>query len=316
MAWKEIDFSDAQQAMGFILPQQYRIETEVYQIRYPSFDYAALLPVNNDGDMWDIGSVFFSGDIAGKAEFLSAKGFDMPFADVSESQFIRQNYLAGIGYEWDLGTLKRAQKMGRDLPAAKARAARKVAEAFIYGIAIRGHTEKGWTGLVNLTSVPTANVPADGTGATTGWATKTPDQIMRDVNLVLNDVYNNTGEVHVANTLALPSTALQYANGLRIGDGADTLMKFIKENNAYTLATDQPLKIVATRELETAGASSTRRMVAYDRAPEVIQFHIPGAHEFLDPFQKSSMTWEVAGIMNIGGTELRLPKAMSYRDGI
>lgn len=316
MAWKELDFADAQQAMGFILPQQYRIETEVYQIRYPSFDYAALLPVTTDGDMWDIGSVFFSGDIAGKAEFLSAKGFDMPFADVAESQFIRNNYLAGIGYEWDLGTLKRAEKMGRDLPSQKARAARKIAEAFVYNIAIRGHTEKGWTGLVNLTGIPTANVPADGTGSVTGWAFKSPDLIVRDVNLVLNDVYNNTGEVHVANTLALPSTALQYANGLRIGDGADTLMKFIKENNAYTLATNQPLKIVATRELETAGASSTRRMVAYDRSPEVIQFHLPGAHEFLDPFQKSSMTWEVAGIMNVGGTEVRLPKAISYRDGI
>lgn len=309
-----INFADAQQALGFILPQQLRIEAEVYQIRYPSFDYARLLPVNTDGDMWDIGSVFFSGDIAGKAEFLSTKGFDMPFADIATSQFLRTNQLAGIGYEWSLGELKRAERLGRNLPNAKAAAATKVAEAFCYGIAVRGHTEKGMTGLVNTAGIPTANVAAGAGGLT--WALKTPDEIVKDVNQVLNDVENNTMETQVADTLLLPTTRLQYANGLRIGSGADTLRKYIAENNAYTLGSGQPLLIVGTRELETAGAGGTARMIAYDRSPEVMQFHLPGPHEFLPVFQKSSMTWEVGGIMNIGGTEVRLPKAISYRDGI
>ncbi len=47
-----------------------------------------------------------------------------------------------------------------------------------------------------------------------------------------------------------------------------------------------------------------------------MQFHLPGPHEFLQPFQRSSMSWEVAGIMNVGGVEIRLPKAMVYRDGL
>jgi hypothetical protein len=55
-------------------------------------------------------------------------------------------------------------------------------------------------------------------------------------------------------------------------------------------------------------------MITYDNSREVVQFHLPGEHEFLSPFQKSSMTWEVAGIMNIGGLEIRLPKAIAYRD--
>ena len=36
----------------------------------------------------------------------------------------------------------------------------------------------------------------------------------------------------------------------------------------------------------------------------------------VEPFQKGSMVYEVAGIMNVGGTEVRLPKALTYRDGI
>lgn len=312
----EINFADAQQALGFITPQLLRIETQVYQTRYPSFDYSRLMTVNTDGDMWDVGSVFYSGDIAGKAEFLAGKGFDMPYADVSRTQFLNENHLAGIGYEWSLQELQRAARLGRSLSADKALAASKVAEAFCYGIAIRGHTEKNKTGLVNDGNVPAATVAADGAGSGTAWTTKTPDLILRDINAALNAPFNATNETHVADTLLLPTTRLQYIAGLRIGDGADTLMKFIRENNAYTLATGGQLTIIGTRELETAGGSSSARMVAYDNSREVVQFHLPGPHEFLPPFQKSSMTWEVAGIMNVGGVEIRLPKAMAYRDGI
>ncbi len=313
---REINFNDAQQALGFITPQLLRIETQVYQTKYPSFDYSRLMYVNTDGDMWDVGSVFYSGDIAGQAKFLSGAGFDMPFADIAQTQFLNANHFAGIGYEWNLQELSRAAKLGRNLPSDKAMAASKVAEAFVYGIAIRGNSTKNMTGLVNDPNVPVANVAADGTGATTTWATKTPDLILRDVNEALNAPFNATKETQTANVLMVATTRLQYANGLRIGDGADTLLKFIRENNAYTLATGQPLTIIGSRELETAGASNTARMIAYDNSREVVQFHLPGPHQFLPAFQKSAMTWEVGGIMNVGGVEVRLPKGIAYRDGI
>lgn len=311
-----VNFHDAQQAYGFIAPQLLRINTQIERMEYPSFNYARLVPVNTDGDMWDIGSVFYSGDIAGAASFLSGKGFDMPYADTSVSQHLQANHFAGIGYEWSLGELKRAEKLGRALSSDKAEAARIVAESFVYGIAIRGNTEKNLTGLVNDPNVSTANVPADGTGASTLWSTKTPDQINRDINAALNAPYNATMETARANRLMLPSTRMQYLASTRIGDGTDTVLKFIRENNAYTLETGQPLEIIGTRELETAGAGGTARMVAYDNDKRVIQFHLPGPHEFLPAFQKSSMTWEVAGIMNVGGVEVRRPKGIAYRDGI
>jgi hypothetical protein len=260
---RDIDFNDAQQALGFILPQQLRIETEVYKIKYPSFDYARLLPVITDGDMWDVGSVFFSGDIAGKAEFLSSKGFDMPYADIAKSQFIQTNQLAGIGYEWSLGELKRAEKLGQDLGADKAAAARKVAEQFLYNIALTGSTEKNWTGMINDANVPTANVTADGTGSTTSWDNKTALQILRDINAAIEGVYNNTLETEVADSLALPTSRLQLIARTPIGDNADkTILTFIRENNAYTAETGRPLNIKGVRNLETAGASSTKTCCA------------------------------------------------------
>ncbi len=311
-----VNFLDAQQAAGFLTPQLLRINTVVEMLEYPSFDYARMLPVNTDGDMWDIGSVFYSGDVAGTASFLAGKSFDMPFADVSTTQHLQANHFAGIGYEWSLQELNRVARMGRQLGSDKAAAARRVAESFIYGLAIRGSTEKGVTGLVNDATVSTANVPADGTGATTTFSTKTPDQINRDINAILNAPFNATLETARADTLLLPSTRMQYLASTRIGDSTDTILKFIKENNAYTLETGQPLTIIGTRELETAGAGATARMVAYENDRRILQFHLPGPHEFLPAFQKSSTTWEVGGIMNVGGVEIRRPKGIAYRDGI
>lgn len=310
----EINFHDAQQAMGFIVPQALRINTAVEMLQYPSFDYSRLMFVNTDGDMWDIGSVFYSGDIAGAAQFLSGKGFDMPYADVSTSQHLQTNHFAGIGYEWSLQELQRAAKLGRNLSTEKAEAARKVAESFVYGIAMRGNAEKGMTGIVNNASVPSAQVAADGTGASRLWTAKDADLILRDVNAALNAPFNATKETQRANTLLLPSTKLQYLAEKRVGDTTMTILAFLKENNSYTLETGQPLTVIGSRELETAGTGGTARMVAYDNDRGVVQMHLPGPHELLPPFQKSSMTWEVAGIMNVGGVEIRRPKGMAYRD--
>lgn len=313
----DINFHDAQQAMGFIVPQTLRINTAIEQQVYPSWDYSRLMFVNTDGDMWDIGSVFYSGDIAGAAQFLSGKGFDMPYADVSTAQHLQTNHFAGIGYEWSLQELQRAAKLGRSLSSDKAEAARKVAESFIYGIAMRGNAEKGMTGLINDANVPAADVAADGTAGATTFASKTATQILRDVNAVLNAPFNASKETQRANTLLLPTSRLQTMAETPRADGSDmTVLAFLKANNSYTLETGQPLTIIGTRELETAGDGGTARMMAYDNDRGVVQMHLPGPHEFLPPFQKSSMTWEVAGIMNVGGVEFRRPKGAAYRDGI
>lgn len=313
---RKIDFADAQQAVGFLTPQLLRINTEVDMQKYPSFDYARLLFVDTDGGMWSRGSIFYSGDIAGKPEWFAGGAFDIPYADISTTQFLQENHLKALGYQWFRQELEQANAAGRNLGNEKASACRKVAEANIYAMTIRGDTTKNMTGIVNNPSVPTATVPADGTGATTTFSTKTPDQINRDINEILNAPYNASGETQRANTLLLPTTRLQYLASTRIGDGTDTVLKFIKENNSFTLETGQPLTIIGTRELETAGAGGTARMMAYDNSKDVLRLYLPGPHELFQAWQKGAFTWEVPGLFNYGGVEFRRPKGAAYRDGI
>jgi hypothetical protein len=307
---------------AFLTPQLHRIETEVYMRKYPSFDISGLMFVNNDGDMWDVGTVFYSMDNVGRAEFLSGKGFDMPYASTTMDQYSHGFHLAGIGYEWTVAEMERAAKLGRSLSSDKAMAADQASQAFIFSVAMTGRTpgaaasEKGWTGLVNNASASTSNVPNDGTGSARTFVSKTDTFVLRDINEALTSVTVATKETQAANTLLLPTSTYQELAARRLGDTTDTLLSFIAEKNAYTALTGQRLTIRATRALETAGAGGTKRMVAYDNSREVVRFHLPGPHQFLPPFQKGSMTYEVGGIMNVGGVEVRLPKAISYRDGI
>src|SRR3990167_4085157 len=309
--------SDSQVGYAFLTPQLYRIETEVYMTRYPSFDISRFMTVDTSGDMWDVGTLVYSMDQVGQAEFLSGASFDMPYAFAKMAQATHNFHLAAVGYEWNTQELQRAAKLGRSLSNDKAMAAKQAADRFIYQIAMDGKTptavaEKGWTGFINNGSAPSAQVAADGTASSRLWSAKTADLILRDINEALTTVETGTGETHVANTLVLPTTSYNYIATQRIGDTNATILSFLLANNVA----GEGLTILKSRALETAGTGSSTRMVAYDNNSQVLKFHLPGAHQFLPPFQKASMTYEVGGIMNVGGLEIRLPKAIVYRDSL
>lgn len=310
-------FTDAQTAVGFARPALYRMHTTVLEEKYPAFNYAQMIPVNEDGDMWDVGTLVTSlNGPVGRAEYISAKGFDIPNISAQMSQGVSNFYLAGCGYELTLQEVNRASRMGVDIQARDASDSRKIAEKFAYDRAITGSTEKGFTGLVNNAGVPTANVPADGTGSATAWSTKSADLMARDVNLALSDVYTNTKETELADTLLLPTSSFITASTTRVGDTGMTVLAYLQANNSYTAISKQPLNIMPSRELETAGTSSTKRMVAYARNPGVLEFFMPGAFTFMPPHPISSLAYRVDGIMNVGQLEIYRPKGVSYRDGI
>lgn len=312
----EAFFSDAQVGYAFLTPQLHRIESEVYMTRYPSFDITRFMTVVTEGDMWDVGTLVYSMDNVGQAEFLAAGSFDMPYASTKMTQNTRNFHLAGIGYEWNTQEMQRAAKLGRSLSSDKAQAAVQAADRFIYGIGMTGQnpaaaSEKGWTGFVNNGSAPSAQVANDGTSSSRLWSAKTADLILRDINAAITAVETGTGETHVANTLVLPTTAYNTLASTRVSANSDTtILQFLQANNAA----GEALTIKKSRALETAGTGSTTRLVAYDNNPQVIKFHLPGPHQFIAPFQKSSLVYEVAGLMNVGGCEVRLPKAIVYRD--
>lgn len=314
-----LDFNDNQQVLGFVTPAFYNVQAEVEQIKFPSFDYAAFIPVVTEGSPWARGALFRSSQTVGRAAWVSGKAKDMPFADSTQGQFLQPFDMAGIGFNWSLEEIQTAALEGRDLGADKARDARLIAEEMLFNIAMTGDADKGWTGLVNDAVVTAVDAPNDGTGSARTFDSKTgsPDLILRDVNSAIIGVTTDTRETEIANAVLLPTSTLQLLGSRRIGDTTMTILEFLRTNNAYTALTGIPLDIRGLRSLETAGpGGDTKRMVAYNRDPSVVRFHLPMPHMFLPPWQSGPMTYEVAGIMRTGGTEIRRPRSVRYVDRI
>ncbi|PHP66717.1 hypothetical protein CSC94_12700 [Zhengella mangrovi] len=310
-------FNDAMQAnLGFVVKQTAHIEAGVYEIKYPDLDYASLIPVDTSANPWVTSVTYYSMDKVGAAKWINGNGKDVPVVGTSMQQHETAVYTAGIGYDYGFEEVNQARMLGMALEAEKASAARRAYEQMVYDIAFTGDTEKGWKGLFNSAAVTAASVAADGTGSATGWSTKTPAQILRDVNDMITGIHTATKTSGLADTLLLPYTSFNAIASTARSDNSDTtILEFLQRANVFTANSGRPLTIRGHRGLETAGAANAKRMVAYRRDPSVLKLHIPMPHQFL-PVQVDGLQFTVPGVFRLGGLDIRLPKEVLYRDGI
>lgn len=309
---------DAQAAFSFAIQQASRINTKVYERKYPDIRYRGLIPVDTTGPEWVKSVTYMSMDAVGAAEWLDAGADDVPHAELIRDKTETTVQMAGIGYGWNIEELAQANMLGISLPDRKGAAARRASEEKIDKVAFLGDATKGFYGVANHPAVDAATVA---TGAATGdpteWEDKDPDEIMEDVNATLSGVWTDTLGVEMADTLLVPPQRIHRLGTRRIDQSNQTtILEWLQTRNVYTVETGQPLTIRGIRGLETAGAGETGRMVAYRNSDEVLRLNMPMPFRFFPVWQNGPFRFEVPGAFRIGGVDVSLPKAIRYADGI
>ena len=308
-------FVDAQAAMAFMVNQAAYIESEVYRTQYPEIQYPMLVPIDESAPEWTKSVTFYSIDRVGEAQWFHHMATDVRLADVQRSAYEQGIEMAAIGYRYTLEEIGQAMMIGWNLTTERAAAAVRAAEEFTERVAMIGDTQKGWTGIINAAGV-TATAAQAGVGGVT-WALKTADEILRDVNNALADIYNTSNTIETANTILLPINQYTLISTKRLGDSLEmTVMDWLSRYNVYTAQTGQPLTIRAVRQLSTAGSGGTARMMVYRRDPTILKMHIPMRHRFMPVWQTGPITFDIPGIFRLGGAEIRRPGAVRYVDGI
>lgn len=309
---------DASTALSFLSQQGSAIEAEVYRQQYPEIQYPQLIPVDTSAGEWANNVEFYSIDTVGKAEWFQGSASDMPRADVAMTKFNQRIGMAGIGYGYDLEEVGFAQRINMNLNAEKAIAARRAYEEFMEGLVLSGSAIKNMLGLINQSGVTATTAPADGTASATTFASKTGDQIARDINSQLSLINTGSNGVEVADTILMPIVQYNLLATKRMGtDGASiTVMEWLMKYNTYTARTGRPLVIRTVYQLTGAGAGSTDRLVAYRRDPGVVKLHLPMPHRFLPVWQTGPLRFDIPGVFRTGGVEVRRPAAFRYLDGI
>jgi hypothetical protein len=304
---------DAQAAYGFVTSQGRNIEAAIYRRRYPNYDYAPHVPVVTEGNPWAIGTQFRISDWVGKAKFVSGKAKDIPFVKTTRELKSHDFLMIAAGWEWSMEEVEQASLYGVNVRDDDAMAGDTAVQMKLYDVAMVGDGETNWTGLINDPNVPSA---AGGFGV---WSGNTVDEILTDINTGLETVRTNTGEVEMADTVRLPPEAFRFIATKRLGtDGSmGTLLDYVRRNNIYTAETGQQLDIAPLRDLaDVPDGGDGGRAIYYRKDPEVLRFHLPLPRRVLPVNQVGLMAFEQGVIARTGGTEIRLPKAMFYQDGI
>lgn len=310
---------DAQAALGFVTAQGRSLETAIYARRYREKNYASHIPVVTEGNAWAAGTQFRISDWAGKAKFVSGKAKDIPFVKTTRELKSHDFLMIAAGWEWSIEEVERAQLLGENVRNDDAMAGERAVQFKLYDVAMLGDTEVGWTGFANDPNVPSASAAATGTGSSTRWVDKTVDNILADINEGLRTVSRQSDEIELADTVRLPPEAFADIQFRRLGagDGTMTVLQYVQANNLYTAQTGNPLDIMALPELDDIpDGGDGGRAVYYRRDPEVLRFHLPLPRLVLPVNQVGLMAFEQGVISRTGGTEIRLPYAMFYQDGI
>jgi len=304
-------------AMSFLISQRTHIETKVYETKYPDVTYAELIPVDTSAPEWAPIVAVASVDARGELAFVGPNSNDINRADVGYKLGTHPVQTAALGYGYSLEEINQARLMGMNLSADKAAAAMRIAEQGLNKLAYLGNAEAGYQGLFNTSTVSVAaagsTIAALVAGATDvagAQAVVTFFQQRIDVVYVTNT--NTTfAPTHI---LLPPAQRNALASAILPFGGNMTLLQYLEAN--LVSGRSGRVQFVPDLSLKGAGAAGVDRMMVYTRSEETVKFHLPMGFNFQAAYQDSALSWFIPGILRTGGTEIRVPKAHAYFDGV
>jgi len=285
----------------FYAGQLETVSAGVYEERFAEYDWRTLIPTRllAPGED-DIKYRRYTG--VGVAQFIVAYADDLPRVDLAGAETIVSAKDIGDSYGVSLKEVRRAAMVGTNVSAAKAIMARRAMEQKLQQVAETGSPERGLYGLINQPNVTIA--AAGGT-----WATRTPAQIVADVNALVQGMRDDTKRIESPTDLLLPDAQYTLLATTPYQAGLETtILDFILKTNRYLR------NITAWDSLKGAGAGGTNRIVAYRKAPDVLEGLVREFEE-LGP-QVRNLETVTNCIAATGGVIVSLPMAVRYMDGV
>ncbi|MCX8566839.1 MAG: hypothetical protein ON057_001566 [Glomeribacter sp. 1016415] len=301
-------FQDSSQALAFLTGQLESVETQIYQKKRAPLDYEALLPISTSAGQWATSITYRMKDFAGQGKRHSGKGGDIPRVDVWYSEKTIPVVSAAIGYSYTFDELRKAAKLNLALDQDRAETAFYAYRAHLNQVGLFGEEEL--TGLFNSPVVPQAQA---GTGT---WSTATPEQILKDINDAISQVWIQTRRNSTANTIILPGSHYSLLASTPRSKGSDkTLLQYVRENNIAKAERNIDIDFRGGLDLDRAGQNQSTRMMVYEKDKINLAFHIPMPLMFHTPEQRG-LELLVNGEYKYSGVEFRYPKSALYIDGI
>lgn len=229
----------------------------------------------------------------------------------------------GMELKWTLMELESAAKIGRPIDVQKYDGMKLKYQMDIDEMVYTGDTTFGKYGMFNSPLVTPINAAANGTGtpntawvdSSTGALTKTPDNILADVNNALTTAWTNSGMAMVPTQLRLPPLQFSTLASQKVSDAGNvSIIEFLKNNSITNASYGRPLDIQPVKWLTGLGAGGTNRLVVYTKDKDRIRYPlVPLQHT---PVEYRSI-WQLTTYFGrLGVVEMVYPEMVMYMDGI
>ena len=259
---------DAGESIFFARELEY-IKAKTYDIKFPQLKARELIPVEFEANAGAESITYHQYTQVGMAKIISNYADDMPRADVRGKEFISPVRSLGSSYAYNIQEINAAKMAGKPLTQRKATAARRAHMVREDNIAWFGDVENNLGGFLNNTNVTEVTLAGDGTGSSKAFSAKDTTKIIRDITSLPTRIHDVSNGVETADTILLPIEQWNYLSNTRIPDTNISIKDWILQASPHLK------KIEWLRELKTAGASNTTRMICYRYDPEALTLEIP-----------------------------------------
>ncbi|UGB46992.1 DUF2184 domain-containing protein [Frateuria edaphi] len=222
--------------------------------------------------------------------------------------------LWGMELGWTLPELASAQRLGRPVDQQKFAGLQLKYNMDIDEQVYIGDGVLGLYGLTNSPLVTATNV-VNGAGGTPGWSTKTPDEILADVNTLLSNVWAASAYAAVPGKLLLPPAKFSYINSQKVSSAGNiSILQYLKDNSLSNAVNGRPLDIHPCKWCTGRGAGSTDRMVAYSQEQDRVRFPLVPLQR--TPLEYRGITQLTYYYGRLGAVEWVYPETAGYADGL
>lgn len=286
------------------------VKARSYDAKYAELKGLSLIPISTEAGAGVNEIIFHQYRGVGFAKVIADYAKDFPRVDIyGEEKAVK---VKGIGdsYGYSIKEIRASQRTGKNLDQRRAITARRAHDEMMNRMALKSNTADGTFGLLDFPGITEVTLQADGTSSSKTWASKTPDQIVRDINDLVNAVMEPTSAREVPDTLLLPIAQYNDLASRRIGEaGEKTLMRYILDNSPYIK------KIDWLSELKNFGAGGTNRALVGRFDEEHLTLEIPQPFEQFEA-QQEGMEFTIPCHSECAGTIIYYPLAFAYADGI
>lgn len=301
-------FNDATASYFFLRELEY-IQRTSRDTKQKALKGMLLIPVSSEAPEWSKSITWRRLTKVGIAKVIADYAHDFPRADVYREEFTIKVKGIGSSYGYNKDEIMSARATGQPLDRERAMSCKRAIDEEQDSIIWNGNSSYNIQGFLGYSGISEYSTPNGVDGSAT-FASKTPDEILLDLNGIVDTIIDTTNGVESPDTLIMPIAQFRDISTRRLTDNTnETVLSFFLKTNGLIKNVDW------VTELSTAGAGSTAQMIAYRKDPNYLRVEIPKMYQE-EPPQQKGLEFEIIAEQKTAGVLVYYPLSIAFADGI